>query len=283
MGDSTFGDVLDELPPPTGGQAELEGACPECEGRGWIIEADGGAGTARPCRCLGQERGKHLLTAAGIPARYRDYRLADFDTSWAQGAARHQLQEALTKSIRYVDGFIRSGSGFSESGLIYIGPAGTGKTHLAVSVLLELVESYGVRGRFVDFTSLIAQIQSTFHPESGASQHSVLKPVIEADVLVLDELGAQKPSDWVQDILYLVINTRYTEQRPTIFTTNYSLADRDTLVGEPKHEKKKGLEPLLDRVRASLVSRLHEMASPILMTAVSDFRSDDEMRIPRGS
>lgn len=210
---------------------------------------------------------------AGIPARYRDYRLHDFDSGWAQGKARNQLQEALSKSIRYVDGFVSSGAAFTDRGLIYIGPAGTGKTHLAVSVLLELVETYGVRGRFVDFTSLIAQIQSTFNPESGSSQHSVLQPIIEADVLVLDELGAQKPSDWVQDILYLVINSRYTERRPTLFTTNYSLADRETLVDGEGGDKKRKLKPLLDRVRSPLVSRLHEMASPILLTSVEDFRT----------
>ena len=90
-------------------------------------------------------------------------------------------------------------------------------------MLRELIDGYGVHGRFIDFTTLIHQIQSTFDPDSPESKRQVLDPVIKADVLVLDELGAQKPTAWVRDILYLVINTRYTERRPTLFTTNYRL------------------------------------------------------------
>ena len=127
-----------------------------------------------------------------------------------------------------------------------------------------------MRGRFVDFNSLIHQIQSTFDPTSPESKHDVLDPVIGAEVLVLDELGAQKPTAWVQDVLYLVMNSRYTRQLPTLFTTNYRLEPQSpnragTVAGEA--------ELLSSRIPAMLVSRLYEMAQPVLLDC-ADYRRE---------
>jgi DNA replication protein DnaC len=153
-----------------------------------------------------------------------------------------------------------------------------------VAVLTELVRTYGVRGRFVDFTSLIHQIQSTFDPRSPESKHQVLDPVIEAELLVLDELGAQKPTAWVQDVLYLVINSRYTRRLPTLFTTNYRLERAAAPPARHPRGLDRGADPepalaeernlLADRIPPSLVSRLYEMTRPVDLSAVDDFRQD---------
>lgn len=258
-----------------------EAVCARCGGRGWVVEADGGAGSARPCPCRDDTRSARLLAAAGIPERYRGCKLDNFQVN-LQGS-KPQLVRALAVARRYADAFLTESGGFCETGLLFVGPPGVGKTHLATAVLVELIRRYRVRGRFADFTSLIHQIQATFDPRSPESKRELLDPVIEAELLVLDELGAQKPTGWVNDLLYLIVNTRYTRRRPTLFTTNYKLdpgpeaaARREAAGGRETNDPAAaaGFGQLAARIPPMLVSRLHEMAQPVLLTAVGDFRRE---------
>lgn len=257
-----------------------------------LVPQQSGAGAARRCDCRARRDQSRSFEQAGIPPRYRSCCLQSFQVAGDRRELSVSPTLAAARSVcrRYIDGFLQPEGDFREAGLIFVGRPGVGKTHLAVAVLRELMQLYGVRGRFVDFTTLVHQIQATFDVSSAESKRSLLDPLRRCDVLVLDELGAQKPSAWVSEILYLVMNDRYSERRATLFTTNFSL--------EPSHQETSSAElsqadpsgrlplaldgslagPTLDqRIPARLVSRLYEMASPVSLEGVADFRREIRM------
>jgi DNA replication protein DnaC len=221
--------------------------CPSCFGTGLEVVAGRGA---RRCRCRAQERRQRLLEAARIPSRYARCSLANYHPAPGQGT---QLR-AFNYAFRLVDEYPAV-----ERGLLFTGPVGTGKTHLSAAILRGLIEK-GVPCLFYEFGALLKEIQNSYDPVSQASELKVLAPVYEAEVLVLDELGASKPTDWVRDTMMQVIGTRYNERRLTIFTTNYGDARR--------HPEEETLE---ERVGVRLRSRLYEMCKTVILEG-EDYR-----------
>jgi DNA replication protein DnaC len=217
-------------------------ACPHCFGTGMeIVPAEG----ARRCRCQSPDHRERLFQAARIPARYQHctlqgYDAGDSDSKWV----------AKIEADRIINDYLA----IDGRGLLFVGPVGVGKTHLAVALLRELIERYQVRGLFYQFGALLRRIQDSYNSISQTSELAVLAPVFEAEVLVLDELGASKPTDWVRDTMMQIINTRYNDKRLTIFTTNYS---------DKRKNEKDPTELLEDRVGVALRSRLYEMCKTV--------------------
>jgi len=231
--------------------------CSVCGGTGWILDSSQGRKEARACSCRGETRRRERLEAAEIPERYRQCNLDNFNEKGSS------LVSAKETAREFVDQYPAV-----ESGLLLVGPAGRGKTHLACAILSELIVTKAVQGLYVDFSDLLMRIQTSFRPDADLSKESVLTPYAEAELLVLDELGASKPHPWVLDVLYHLLNTRYNRKRITIATSNYE-DQPDTVSGER--------EKLEDRIGYRLRSRLYEMCAPVQL------RGEDYRKEPLGT
>ena len=247
--------------------------CSKCGGVGWIIVERANVSGAEPCECRSQGRAERMEGRAQIPPLYQH---ASFDNFVVPGPDNPIARRELTNVLLAVKNFVRDFPNENRPGLLFIGEPGTGKTHLAAAALGELIRRYRVRGRFIDFTSLLYQIQSTFDAGTAETKRSVLDPVVSTEVLVIDELGAQKPTAWVSEVLYLILNGRYTRRLPTLFTTNYHL-EAAAPSGSPGNPLDRGASPspqhdlLSSRIPALLVSRLWEMARPVVIES-DDYR-----------
>jgi DNA replication protein DnaC len=203
---------------------------------------------ARPCSCRHLSTQGGILDKAKLPRRYSACHFNSFSPSDPTQVKALRLATQFTMEYPAV-----------ERGLLFTGPVGVGKTHLAVSILKGLSER-GFSCLFYEFGALLKEIQDSYNPNTKTSELGVLTPVLNAEVLVLDELGASKPTDWVRDTMAHIINVRYNDRKATIFTTNYS-DDRPA-------EREETLE---DRIGVRLRSRLFEMCKSIDMKG-KDYR-----------
>jgi len=231
--------------------------CPFCEGTGWKPVSVGGDRRVTRCDCQLQARRQTLLAGACIPKRYEDCDLSNFDCD----GSHRGLASAHLAAGKFVEEYP-----VDNTGLLLIGSVGVGKTHLSVGIIKELMLGKGIACLFCDYRELLKNIQNSYNPSVQSTELGVLRPVFETEVLVLDELGAVKPTEWVWDTVSLILNTRYNDNRTTIITTNFD--DKPARATEGRHGKE---ETLGDRIGERMRSRLHEMCRIVTMEG-EDFR-----------
>jgi DNA replication protein DnaC len=228
-------------------RAEAPASCPLCFGTG--LEVIPGKG-ARRCECRTSDARTKLLMQARIPRRYREAAPPRKEACTLQNYYPSPNNGSQLKAFNYAFRLVREYPSV-ERGLLLMGPVGVGKTHLAVAILQGLIEK-GVPCLFYEFGALLKEIQESYNAVSNTSELRVLAPVYQAEVLVLDELGAGKPTDWVRDTMMQIIGKRYNDKKLTVFTTNYLDARR-----APTDET------LEDRIGVRLRSRLYEMCRTV--------------------
>jgi DNA replication protein DnaC len=243
--------------------------CEVCRDTGWKSVASEKGPKAVRCDCQVRLRNERLLKHAAIPERYEHCTLANFEHEGPFAS----LATARMAAMQFVDKYP-----VERAGLLLIGTIGVGKTHLAVGIAKELMLSKGVSCLFYDYRELLKEIQNSYNTSVAATELQVLRPVFEAEVLVLDELGAVKPTEWVWDTVSHILNTRYNDKRTTIITTNYrDLPPGATQNGDepPRRnyaaERAAREETLGDRIGERMRSRLHEMCR-IVTVQGDDFR-----------
>ena len=157
--------------------------CERCDDTGWkTVDTASGRAVER-CDCWRQAVSQKLVADARIPPRYQRCTLDSFVSY-----QNEELLRAIASARRFCEAFP-----VVDKGLMLIGPPGIGKTHIAVAVLHDVVRRTGARGLYYDTRALLKDIRSTYNPVTHTAEMDVIRPVMEAELLVLDDLGADRP------------------------------------------------------------------------------------------
>lgn len=243
--------------------------CQKCGGTGWIITEREGLSGAERCECAAVSRVRLFEESSNIPPLYRD---ASFD-NFVLPKDNQIAQRGLASILVMVRSYTREFPAGDKPGLLLVGEPGTGKTHLAVAALRILI-SRGFEGVFYDYQNLLDRIRSGYDPASHTSDKEAYRSVMDAEILLLDDLGAHRVTDWVEDVVTSIITYRCNHRKPLIATTNLTDPDAGGAVVERSGSSGKVdyRVTLSERIGPRARSRLFEMCKVIRMPLVEDYR-----------
>lgn len=232
--------------------------CPRCSGTGWVPKTVDEQEVVTRCTCDEETRVERYASRSGIPPLYANASTENFILPKDNPIAHRGLASVMLTVRTYV----REYPALDKSGLLFIGETGVGKTHLAVAALNGLIER-GFEGVFFDYQTLLDRIRSGYDRSSGSMDKEAYRLALDCQVLLLDDLGAHRVTDWVEDTVASIITHRCNHRKPVIVTTN---------LPAPGKESNKAKDSLSDRIGARAWSRLNEMCKLVEMPAVEDFR-----------
>lgn len=236
--------------------------CPECRDSGFRVQTDEhGVRVATRCPCSVPDVEERLLHSARIPGRYDHCQLDNFEIHDRSHEPALRAAREWTELWPAV-----------KSGLLFIGGPGTGKTHLAVAIARQVIRDKSAGVLFYEQRELLKALQGTFDAGAPQRESEILGPVLEAEVLVLDDLGAGRTTAWARDVMHDIIAHRYNEERPLIMTSNLPIGDEKTSSRRQKSAVPDAPLSLRDRLGDPLMSRLYEMCR-IVEVGGRDYRS----------
>lgn len=234
--------------------------CPLCSGTGWREDEAGAA--VVPCECRARSRVERATAAARIPPRYLPCAFTNFDCYPERGGTRN---DSLWRALRECEEYRQAYPLVDGKGLLFLGDPGVGKTHLAVALLKGLIEK-GAEGLFTDYQELLKRIQGSYDRTAHTAERTVIAPILETEVVVIDDLGANRITGWVEDTINYILNYRYNEKKPTLLTSNLSehlsTGSAGSRTTQPNFE---------ERLGPRVASRLHEMCRLVRVVA-DDYR-----------
>jgi DNA replication protein DnaC len=237
--------------------------CTICGGTGWREVARSKERVVVRCECRVKGRADRLLAGAKIPPRYEHCELSTFKYD-PENPEDSELGTARLAAGRFVEEYP-----VEKTGLLFVGSVGVGKTHLAVGIIKALIRDKGVPCLFCDYRELLKSIQNSYNTSVQATEMEILRPVFDSEVLVLDELGAVRSTEWVFDTVNYVLNSRYNDNKTTIITTNFpdkpeqERVDDDNPRSYSAADRAARRETLGDRIGERMRSRLHEMCKKV--------------------
>jgi DNA replication protein DnaC len=252
--------------------------CKLCGGTGWLVEQRDGISSANRCSCVVENQGRELEARAEIPANYRDASFDNFYLPHDNPITYRQFSAAMLTVKAYANNFPLLKD---KLGLLLVGSQGVGKTHLAIAALRQLI-GRGHQGIFFDYQNLLERIRSGFDERMGTAHRETYQNALDAEVLLLDDLGAHRVTDWVEDTITSLITHRCNYRKPFLATTNFPDPDLGgTIVAkvEPGSAAKYNVREVLEqRIGARARSRLFEMCTVVSLWGLPDYRQRPRRR-----
>lgn len=226
--------------------------CPyeKCDGSGliWIVDHQENTEFMRECKCKEEKALERLMRSAKVPEEFRNAKIASFHIDWYK-TEKSKQRAAIAKraSVNYVKKF-REMQEQGKGLYFYSYEKGSGKTRLASSVGGALIQQHQAQVLFTTAVDCLAEIRKTFGENSKKSTSELIDTIKNVDVLIIDDIGVEKVSDWVEQTFTTILEYRLTNKKVCIFTSNMSIEELDKKYTEGR-----------------ISSRIEKMAFPIYM------------------